>query len=314
MIPAKKIVRYFLSFFAVITLNFVLPRAMPGDPVMNLIGEDVYVSETTLAEIRSDLGLDRPFFEQYLNYLWDLIHFDLGHSYHLHREVSEILFSRMEWTLLFVGLSVVLGAFIALILGALAGWESNSKISRILSCTAIWVSCTPPYFLAMLFLYFFAFKLGLFPFKGFYDTLTVGSVAHHLFLPITVMTLFTASRDFLIMRGSVYQEKQNLYVLYAKAKGLYGKSILFKHVLQNASLPLITLVALDFGFLFSGALFIEIIFSLNGMGQLIYNAIMARDYPILQGALLLIAVSVVLVNLAADILYSFIDPRVRSKQ
>jgi peptide/nickel transport system permease protein len=125
------------------------------------------------------------------------------------------------------------------------------------------------------------------------------------------MSVFSASRNFLVMRGSVIQEKKELYALYARAKGLNDTGVLFRHVLKNSSLPIITLLALDFGFLFSGALFIEIIFSLNGMGTLIYGAIMGKDYPLLQGAFLVISLTALLANMLADLLYALIDPRVR---
>ena len=125
------------------------------------------------------------------------------------------------------------------------------------------------------------------------------------------LALFLASRNYIVMRGSVIQEKDKPYVLFARAKGLYGLRILFHHVFKNAILPLVTLVALDFGFIFSGALFVEIVFSLNGMGTLIFDALLARDYPVLQGCFLIITVMVIGVNFAVDILYSVIDPRVR---
>ena len=130
-------------------------------------------------------------------------------------------------------------------------------------------------------------------------------------LPILVMTLFSLSRNYMIMRGSVIQEKSNLYAAYARAKGLYDEEILFRHIFRNALLPIITLLALDFGFILSGALFIEIVFSMNGMGNLIYDALISRDYPVLQGSFLVITLMVVLFNLLADLLYSHIDPRVR---
>jgi len=307
----KKTLRYLSSFALIVTLNFALPRFMPGDPVKNLIGEDVYVSEAVMEEIRTELGLNRPLIEQFSAYLQGLLRFDLGYSYHLHSPVSEVLQARIGWTLLLVGVSVVLGAILGILLGAYAGWKPETKLNRGIYCGFIAISCTPPYFLALLFLGIFAFKLGLFPFKGFYDTPTIGSVAYHLFLPVSVLALFSASRNFLVMRGSVIQEKEQLYALYARAKGLYDTSILFRHVVKNASLPIITLLALDFGFLFSGALFIEIVFSLNGMGTLIYDAIIGKDYPLLQGAFLVIALSVLLANIFADLLYAAVDPRVR---
>lgn len=308
---ARKEIRYIASFVLIIIINFTLPRLMPGDPVKNLIGEDVYVSEKVMEELRAELGLDRPLYEQFESFLSDLLHLDLGYSYHLHAPVTEILFDRIGWTLLFVGVSVIIGALLGSLLGAFAGWRPEKRTSRITGLVFIMISCTPPYFLALLFLYLFSFKFGLFPSKGFYDSPEIGSILYHLFLPICVMSAFSASRNFLVMRGSVIQEKKQLYALYARAKGLDDTGVLFRHVIKNASLPIITLLTLDFGFIFSGALFIEIIFSLNGMGTLIYEAIMGKDYPLLQGAFLIIAITTLLANMLADVLYALIDPRVR---
>jgi peptide/nickel transport system permease protein len=168
--------------------------------------------------------------------------------------------------------------------------------------------------MAILFLYFFAFKLGIFPLKGYYGTGTLPDIIWHLVLPVLVLTLFTSARNFVIMRGSVLQEKNRLYPLFARAKGLSDKQVLNRHVFWNASLPLITLIALDFGFIFSGALFIEIVFSMNGMGTLIYDSIKALDYPVLQGAFLVIALMIVSANILADITYSLVDPRVRHQR
>lgn len=307
----RKGIRYLASLVLILLINFALPRLMPGDPVKNLIGEDVYVSENVMGEMRTELGLDRPLYEQFTSFLSGLLHLDLGYSYHLHAPVAEILLDRMGWTLLFVGVSVVLGALLGSLLGAFAGWKPEQSTSQLTGLAFIVLSCTPPYFLALLSLYLFSFKLGLFPSKGFYDSPEMGSVLYHLFLPICVMSVFSASRNFLVMRGSVIQEKEQLYALYARAKGLNDTGILFRHIIKNASLPIITLLALDFGFLFSGALFIEIIFSLNGMGTLIYSAIMGKDYPLLQGAFLVIALTALFANLLADLLYALIDPRVR---
>lgn len=304
-------IRYAVSLFCIVILNFLLPRAMPGDPVMNLIGEDTMVTEATLAALRAKMGLDLPIGTQFWSYLSSLCHGDLGYSYHLNGQVLDLLLPRMGWTLLFTGIAVVAGAAIGLGIGAFVGWRPERMGSRVTSVLSLAISCTPPYFLALLFLSLFSFRLGLFPFKGLYDEPTLGSIAWHLFLPVLVLTLFAASRNILIMRGSVLQEGGSLYALYARAKGCSDRVVLFGHVLKNASLPLITQVALDFGFIFSGALFVEIVFSLNGMGTLIYNAVMARDYPLLQGALLIIAITVIAANLAADLICARIDPRLR---
>jgi len=308
---AKRWSRYIIAIVIIFSLNFIIPRAMPGDPLTNLLGEDVILTDSTVAELRREMGLDRSWSQQYLDYWWSILHLDLGYSFHLHSPVSEIILSRMKWTLLLALPSLVLGAVLGTVLGALAGWRSRSKGLKMQTALFLAVYCTPPYFLSLLALYLLSFKLGLFPLKGFYSTGSAADIAHHLFLPILVMTLFSLSRNYMIMRGSVIQEKSSLYAAYARAKGLYDYEILFRHIFKNALLPIITLLAMDFGFILSGALFIEIVFSMNGMGNLIYDALLSRDYPVLQGSFLVITIMVVSANLLADLLYSRLDPRVR---
>jgi len=308
---AKKAGRYIIAIAIIFSLNFIIPRAMPGDPLTNLLGEDVTLTDSTVAKLRSDMGLDRPWSLQYLDYWGSILHLNLGYSFHLHSPVSEIIFSRMKWTLLLALPSLILGGVLGTILGALAGWRSGRMGPKIQTAFFLAIYCTPPYFLCLLALYLLSFKLALFPLKGFYVTGSAMDIAHHLFLPIAVMTLFSLSRNYMIMRGSVLQEKGSLYVAYARAKGLYDEEILFRHVFKNALLPIITLLAMDFGFILSGALFIEIVFSMNGMGNLIYDALLSRDYPVLQGSFLIITIMVVSANLLADLLYSRLDTRVR---
>jgi len=307
----KKAIRYLLAIILIFSLNFAIPRAMPGDPLANLLGEDVMLTEESIAELRAKMGLDLPLHHQFMAYWRDIFRFDLGYSYHLHSPVSAIILSRMKWTLLLAIPSLILGAVLGTLLGALAGWKSRDAGQKFETGLVLMIYCTPPYFLSLLSLYALSFKLGLFPLKGFYSTGSALDIVHHLLLPVIVMTLFSLSRNYMIMRGSVIQERGNLYAAYARAKGLYGEEILFRHVFKNAILPIITLLALDFGFILSGALFIEIVFSMNGMGNLIYDALLSRDYPVLQGSFLVITLMVVSANLLADLLYSRIDPRVR---
>jgi peptide/nickel transport system permease protein len=309
-IAGKKIGRYLFALFLIFSMNFIIPRAMPGDPLTNLLGEDVALTDSTVALLRSEMGLDKPWSEQYIDYWWGILHLDLGYSYHLHSAVSTILLSRIKWTLMLSLPSVVLGALLGTFMGALAGWKRRSARRKMEASSFLMIYCTPPFFLSLMCLYIFSFRLGLFPLKGFYSTGSPIDIIHHLLLPVLVMTLFSSSRNYMIMRGSVLQEKCNLYAAFARAKGLYDEEILFRHIFKNALLPIITMLALDFGFIFSGALFIEIVFSMDGMGNLIYDALMSRDYPVLQGSFLIITVMVVSANLLADILYGHLDPRV----
>jgi peptide/nickel transport system permease protein len=310
-LAAKKVSRYIIAIIIIFSLNFVIPRAMPGDPLTNLLGEDVILTDSSVTTLRSEMGLDRSFSQQYLDYWRSILQLDLGYSFHRHSPVSEIIFTRMKWTLLLALPSLLLGGVLGTVLGALAGWRCENRSQKMKTAFFLGVYCTPPYFLCLLVLYMFSFKFALFPLKGFYDTGSAIDIAHHLFLPILVMTLFSLSRNYMIMRGSILQEKSSLYATYARAKGLYDAEILFRHVFKNALLPIITLLAMDFGFILSGALFVEIVFSMDGMGNLIYDALLSRDYPVLQGSFLIITLMVVSANLLADILYSRLDPRVR---
>ena len=310
-LTAKRASRYLVALFIIISMNFVIPRAMPGDELTNLLGEDVTITDSTIVELRHEMGLDRTWTEQYLDYWWNLLHLDLGYSFHLHSEVTRIIVTRMKWTLLLALPSILIGAMAGTVLGALAGWDSRNAGRKMQTLLLLAVYCTPPYFLCLLALYLFSFKLDLFPMKGFYITGSILDIAHHVFLPILVMTLFSLSRNYMIMRGSVIQEKSSLYAAFARAKGLYNEEILFRHVFKNALLPIVTLLAMDFGFILSGALFIEIVFSMNGMGNLIYDSLLARDYPVLQGSFLIITIMAVSANMLADILYSRLDPRVK---
>ena len=310
MLLGKKATRYAIALFLIVSLNFFIPRSMPGDPLTNLLGEDIMLTASSVQELRERMGLDRPLSQQFLDYWHDILRFDLGYSFHLHRNVSDLIYDRMKWTLLLSLPAMVMGAILGTLLGARVGWKS-SALRRTQTGFIMAIYCAPPYFLSLIALYLLSYKLCLFPLKGFYSTGSALDIAHHLFLPSAMMALFSLSRNYMIMKGSVLQEKGSLYATFARAKGLYDEQILFRHVFKNALLPIITLLALDFGFIFSGALFIEIVFSMNGMGSLIYDALLSRDYPVLQGSFLIITIMVVSANLLADLLYSYLDPRVR---
>jgi len=313
-ISKKKILRYLLALFIIFSLNFIIPRIMPGDPLTNLLGEEFSLSEAALQELRSELGLDSPLMLQYIKYWKNIFLFDLGYSYHFNQKVIPLITGRMKWTLVLLLPSIIFGAILGTILGALSGWKKNALPNKTITWTFLTIYSSPPYFLGIILLYIFSFKWGLFPFKGFYETGTLSDIIQHLFLPVLIMSAFSASRNYMIMRGSVLIEKEKLYVVYARAKGLYKEAILFRHIFKNAILPVLTLVALDFGFLFSGALFVEIVFSMNGMGTLIYEALLSRDYPVLQGCFLIITLMVIGANLFSDVLNGIIDPRVRERQ
>lgn len=306
----RKIIRYAASLLVILLIVFALPRIMPGNPVMFLIGEDVIVTPEVLADLNARLGLDRPVPEQFYLFLQGLCAGDLGYSYHLHSPVVSLIGDRVAWTLLLVDTSLLIGYAAGIILGTWAGWMSDHKPAKALTGASICISCIPPYLLGLTLFSIFVYHLNWFPYKGLYTTPDIWSVMHHLALPVATLALFVFARNLLIMRGSVLAEKNQLYPQFARSLGVPGRKILYGHVMRNAILPILTQFAIDFGFIFSGALFIEIIFSLNGLGTLMYDAIITRDYPVLSGLFLVIAVMAVLANMLADILYGVIDPRV----
>jgi peptide/nickel transport system permease protein len=306
-----KAIRILLALIFIFTINFIIPRVMPGDPVVFLVGEDVALDEAAIKELRTELELDLPLWKQYVNYWARILQLDFGYSYHYNQKVFKLILARMPWTLGLLLPATILGAILGMVLGAISGWGRNTYFNKLFTTLNVTIYSTPPYFIAMICLYLFAIHWKLFPLKGFYQSGTMGDLLHHFFLPVLIMTAFSTSRNYMVMRGSVLQEKDKLYVLYAKAKGISGYKLLFRHVFKNAALPMVTLIALDFGFLFSGSLLVEIVFSMNGMGTLIYDAILSRDYPLLQGIFLVITLMVVFANLAAEVCYHWLDPRLK---
>jgi peptide/nickel transport system permease protein len=309
----KKTARYVIALFVIFSLNFLIPRLMPGDPVTNLLGESYVIDEASLESLRAELGLDRSLGAQYLDYWEDVFRLDFGYSALYFESVFRVIGSRIPWTLMLVGIAILLGATGGTLLGAHSAWGRGWLRNRLPMLFFLGAYSMPPFFLSLILLYVFGFRLGWFPLRSVYSEASLSSVLHHLFLPVMALTLYLGSRYFLIMRGSVLQEKGKHYVLFAWAKGLYGRQVLYRHVFKNASLPIVTLLALDFGFIFSGALFVEIVFGLNGMGTLIYDALLARDYPVLQGSFLVITVMVVGANALVDVLYPLLDPRTRAR-
>ena len=306
----RKICRYMLSFFVSLVLVFLFPRMMPGNPIMHLIGEDVIVTSEIIEELTIKLGLDKPLSEQFLIFIQNLAAGDLGYSYYLHAPVAELIWERLPWTLLLAGTALLIGYSIGVLAGGHAGWQAKQRGAKALTCISFIISCTPPYLLGLLLFSVFVYYLGWFPFKGLYTTFDIASIMWHMALPIATLSLFIFARNLLIMRGSVLTEKHQLYPQFARSLGASKRSVLYKHVMKNAILPIITQFAIDFGFILSGALFIEIVFSLNAMGSLMYTAIRTHDYLVLSGLFLLISIMAIGANILADILYGIIDPRV----
>jgi len=310
-----KLARYTVVLFVIVSLNFLIPRLMPGDPLMNILGEEgFYGSAETLEALRVKLGLDGPWHVQYARYLGDMLRGDWGYSYLYMRPVFDALALHLRWTLTLVLPATLLGALVAALLGAWAAWHRQSRLDLGLSSLFLFLYSMPHYWLAMMVLFLFGFRLDWFPLGkvssgGLSGWAYVRDVGWHMVLPLVVLTLFKASYDFIIVRNSVVAICGQDYIRTAFAKGLAPRVILFRHALRNALAPLVTVTAIQFGATLSGSLLVEIVFSWPGMGSLLYAAIGARDYPLLQGAFFIIALCMLVANFAADLLYTWLDPK-----
>lgn len=315
---AAKAAQYGLVLLVTVTLNFLLPRFMPGSPLQYLAGEDVgTMSAQDRARVMREAGLDRSLPEQYLVYLGSLARGDLGYSFQQRKPVGALLLERLPWTVLLTGTALVLATGLGVVFGALAGWRRGRAVDVGALGFFIFLESLPGFWLAMLLVAVFAVSMGLFPTFGARDvfarlegTAYWLDVAHHLVLPVVTLTLITTSAVFLTMRYSMLTVLGEQYITVARAKGLPERRVLFKHAVRNALLPVATVFLLNLGQAVAGATVIETVFSYPGVGRLLYEAVLARDYPLLQGGFLVITVSVVAANLVADLLYPFLDPRV----
>jgi peptide/nickel transport system permease protein len=316
-----KLSRYLLSIVFVLSLDFFVVQFLPGDPLVHLLGEDAYVHLQTrnphaLTELRAKYGLNRPMVERYLTAMADVLRFRLGWSYQYGRPVSQVLFYRLKWTMLLLVPAVCLSAAFGLFLGCLAGRPGKNRVDRVITPLCLTIYATPAYCLAFLLLLVFAFSSDLLPLGGMTGSaqtgyISAGDVLRHLTLPLSVLVLHNTAYLAIIMRGAVRQAFTEDYVVTAVSKGLKRRAVMLRHVLLNALSPFVAAVAINFGFIAAGALLVEVVFSWQGMGSLMYEAVLARDYPVLSGSFLILALSVIGANIMADLFSTFIDPRVR---
>lgn len=317
----NRLVAYFVTLFLAVTLNFFLPRAMPGDPLALIAGNSVrQMGAEQISELRDSIGLDRPVGEQYLLYLGQLARGDLGQSYRYSggRSVLQVLGERFLWTFFLVFVSLGIATIIGTLSGAWAAWRHGTWRDVGLLSALFTLRSIPAFWLAMILIPIFAVQWRLLPVGDSYSfprpdgIQRVFDVIYHSILPITVLTLVYIPTPFAIMRSSMLGVIGSDYIRTARAKGLSERDVLLRHTARNALLPLVTIVALDFGQLLGGVLIIETVFNYRGLGSMMFEAVKSRDYPLLQGGFLLFTFGVITVNLVADFLYARLDPRVRT--
>jgi peptide/nickel transport system permease protein len=310
--------QYVAVLFAAVCLNFALPRLAPGDAVDYLFPPELAGSVTPeqRAQVLSEFGLDQPVLTQFGQYLAGLAQGDLLLSVRYGRPVADVLAERIGWTLLLVGSALVLATLVGTFLGFGSAWRRASAGDTGVLSGVMFIDALPPFFLGMLLLLVFSVELGWLPTFGAQPTTSAAGVtllvevAKRLVLPLVTLTLASIGPIYLIARSALLAELREDYVLMAEAKGLPAHRVR-RHAERNALLPVSTVVLIGLGTLVGGAAVVETVFSYPGLGRLIYESVLARDYPVLQGAFLLLAVGVILANFLNDLLYPLLDPRVR---
>jgi peptide/nickel transport system permease protein len=290
------------ALWLVLTLVFLLIHIVPGDPVEQMLGEGAAPGQ--IVELRHNLGLDQPLWQQYTHYLWRIAHGDFGQSFKFQAPVRQVIFERYPATLQLAFLALIVCAAIAIPLGVLAAYRRGKNLDRAVGVFTLFGLAVPNFALGPLLMVLFGIELGWLPISG------RGGILNYI-LPAASLGAALAAILTRMVRGAMLEELSSDYVRTARAKGLSTAAVLVRHALRNALIPIITILGLQFGTLLAGTIVTETIFSWPGIGRLTVMAISSRDYPLLQGCILVIALSYALVNLLTDFLYAMIDPRVR---
>lgn len=307
-----------VTIWFLLTLNFVLPRVMPGDPISALVaGSSRSADDETTAALSRYYGLDRPVLVQYASYLGNLAQGDLGVSIRDRVPVAELVAERLPWTLLLAGTAMVLSLVVGLAAGVQSGWRRGRLIDRALLTVSSVVAAFPVFFVASAILLLFAVTLGWVPLGGAESAFSSASglargadIAHHLALPASVMALQLSAYNYLLMRGGMVSQLGSGYLLLGRAKGLADRRLKYRYAARNALLPVVTQTALQLaGTVTVAIVFVESAFAYPGMGRLLFDAVAARDYPVLQGCFLVLTVMTVSLNFMAERLYGRLDPR-----
>jgi peptide/nickel transport system permease protein len=299
---SRRLGRLLLTIFLISTIVFLVIRIIPGDPALVVAGMDA--TQEAIAAIRTKLGTDQPLPAQYLRWLWKVARFDFGESLISGQPVIKLVFQRFPLTLSLAVLGILISVVIAIPLGVLSAvkrwslWDySGMAFSQI-------GMAIPSFWLGIMLLLIFAVKIPIFPLFG------SGSIVH-LILPAISLGIARAAIILRLTRASMIEELSKEYVITARAKGLTERMVKYKHALKNALLPVITITGIQLGYMLGGAIITEQVFSLPGLGRLFLTGIYQRDFPLIQGGVVFVAIIFSLINFTVDILYSVLNPRIR---
>ncbi len=303
---------------AIVVVNFFLIRLAPGDAAQVLAGESGAATAEYMRQIREQFGLDQPLWLQFVNYMKNLLVFDLGFSFRHNREISELIMDRLGATALLMGTSMVLSIGFGILLGAIAAVRDRTFLSHVIMILAIITYATPLFWVGLMLIIVFALNLGWFPTSGI---ATIGApvdgfeyvidVAHHLVLPAIALSFFYMALYTRLMRASLLETLGQDFIKTARAKGLSSSKIVFRHALRNAIIPVLTMAGVQVSAMLGGSVIIESVFGWPGLGLLAYEALFSRDLNLLLGIFFLSSILVVLTNAIVDVIYTVVDPRIR---
>lgn len=316
----RRLIQIVIIFFVILTVLFLLFRMAPGDPVSRMVDPDLTPEDA--AHLISQLGLDQPLWLQYIYYLRNFFTGNFGHSFHYGEPVIHIIGDRLPNTILLFTTSIILCALVGVFLGKIAAWHKGERTDTWMTIGALTTHTVFLPWLALIMIWVFGYRLAWFPINGMISEeiwldpdsgllLKLLDVIHHLILPLATHFLIHFGSYLLIMRSSMLETLKEDYILSAKAKGLPENVIRDHHAAPNAALPVVTSVGLSLAFSINGGALTETVFSWPGIGRELVTSVSQNDYPLAQASFLLIAIVVLLSNLVVDILYAYLDPRIR---
>lgn len=318
----RKFVFLLVTLWAAITINFIIPRLMPGNPAEAMLAKfHGRINPSALTAMELTFGVShKPLWYQYVSYLGQTLHGRFGISVaYFPDSVAHLIGQALPWTLLLVGVSTVISFILGNLLGVIAAWRRNQWIDVVSTTLSTFTSAFPYFWLALLLLYFFGFLFNWFPTAYAYSTNAspalslgfIGNVANHAALPAATIVISSIGGWLLTIRNNMMGVLGEDYVVLARAKGLLRRQVMYSYAARNAILPNITAFAMSLGFVVSGTVLTEIVFSYPGIGFLLYSAVQSDDYALMQAIFLIIVVCVLVANFLSDIILVIFDPRVR---
>lgn len=323
----RKLGFFLLTLWAVVTINFLIPRLQPGDPaeimVQKLAGKNAQLDQAQVQAMRDMLGAPHgSLLSQYLQYVDQLLHGNFGVSYNYYPfKVTQVIGQAFWWTVILVTVVQVLSFTVGILLGAFAAWRRNGRFDTVVTLVSTFLGTLQPFWIALLLIFGLGYELGWFATSGGYEQSTPGfngaflyDAISHAFLPALTLMIVTPIGWILGMRNTMVMNLNEDYIKLAQAKGLPDRVVALRYAARNALLPSVTGFALALGGVLGGTILVETVFDYPGLGRLMGEAVGLKDYPLLQALMLLTAVATLVANLVADLLYGVLDPRARRAQ